>query len=77
MQPDSLLKRYVHATAASIVLSGALLTTADLPAKAENLPPYMAPIAGTTSSSAAATARIRWRSIPACSSFTTMPQRSS
>ena len=56
MQPDSLLKRYVHATAASIVLSGALLTTANVAAKAENLPPYMAPIAGTTSSSAAATA---------------------
>jgi hypothetical protein len=56
MQALSLLKRYVHAAAASIVLSGALLTTANVAAKAENLPPYMAPIAGTTSSSAAATA---------------------
>ncbi len=56
MQALSLLKRYVRAAAASIVLSGALLTTANVAAKAENLPPYMAPIAGTTSSSAAATA---------------------
>jgi hypothetical protein len=51
MQTDSLLKRFVYATVASIVLSGAHTA-----AKADPLPPYMAPIAGTTVSSAADTA---------------------
>jgi len=56
MQAVSLLRRYVHVAAASAVLSGTFVIAANLAAKAEDLPAYMAPIAGTTSSSAAATA---------------------
>src|SRR5216683_8364150 len=51
MRTDSLLKRYACVTAASIVLAG--LTTA---ATAQDLPSYMAPIAGRTVSSPADTA---------------------
>src|SRR5712691_8462839 len=51
MRTDSLLKRYACVTAASIVLAG--LTTA---ATAQDLPSYMAPIAGRTASSPADTA---------------------
>jgi len=60
MQTNSLLQRFVYATLASIVLFGAHTA-----AKADELPPYMAPIAGSTVSSAADTATkdmlaLRW-----------------
>ena len=56
MHAVSLLKRYVHAAAVSVVLSGTFVITANPAAQAEDLPSFMQPIAGTTSSSAAATA---------------------
>jgi hypothetical protein len=51
MRTDALLKRYAYATVTSIALLG--LGTA---AKAQDLPSYMAPIAGRTASSPAETA---------------------
>ena len=51
MRTDSLLKRYATAALASIVLAG--LGTA---AKAQELPSYMAPIAGSPAASTAYTA---------------------
>jgi hypothetical protein len=51
MQTNSLLKHFVYATVASIVLLGAPAA-----AKADELPPYMHPIAGSTVSSATDTA---------------------
>jgi hypothetical protein len=51
MRPDLLLKHYTYAIAASIAFAGAIA-----PVKAEDLPAYMAPIAGHTASSPAETA---------------------
>jgi hypothetical protein len=51
MRPDSLLKRCAYTTLASVLLAG--LATA---ASAQNLPSYMAPIAGRTASTPAETA---------------------
>jgi hypothetical protein len=53
MQTDSMLKRYAYATLTSIVLVG--LGTAEK-SQSQDLPPYMAPIAGRTVSSPADTA---------------------
>jgi hypothetical protein len=56
MRTDSVLKRYAYATLTSVVLAGLGTATTLQDAKAQGLPPYMAPIAGRTDSSPAETA---------------------
>jgi hypothetical protein len=56
MRADLVLKRCAHAAAASIALLSGALGAANAQGNAQDLPAYMAPIAGTTVSSPAETA---------------------
>jgi hypothetical protein len=56
MRTDSILKRCAYATLTSIVLVGLGTAATSQDAKAQGLPPYMAPIAGRTASTPAETA---------------------